>query len=298
MTPRERIIKLLLRLLSQPYRFTKKQLATEYGVSRDAISEDFQAIKNCGLNMDRDEQHRYAVLPNREFAELKYLQPLTNEDKARIDEVLKYVSNKDALYIRKKLESLYDFQQLGLRALRKPALEKVDKLIAARNQKKRVVLENYRSRSNNIKNRLVEPFQLEIDKHTLQAFDVAAKANRHYRLSRIERVKLTDEPWQFDNQHIVQATDVFRIADNKQVTVNLTLDVFAYNSLTEEFPLTRTYLEPGSESNTYDLQCQVNHTFKGLLNFLLANHDHVTILSPDTLKTKLKQEAEKILKKY
>ncbi len=298
MKPRERVIRILLKMLRYPFQFTKRQLAQEFNVSIDTVSEDFLSIREAELEIDSDRQNRYAVLPNQEFRELKFLQPLTDADKARIDGVLKYVSNKDALYLKKKLDSLYDFQQLGLRALRRPALEKIEKLTAARNGKKQVVLENYRSRSNDIRNRLVEPFHLNADIDTLQAFDVATNANRHYRLSRIERVSVTDQAWQFDNHHVIQITDVFRIANNNQVVVNLTLDVFAYNSLTEEFPQTLTYLVPGSEPNTYDLQCQVNHDFKGLLNFLLANHGHVNILSPNNLKEKLKREAQKILEKY
>lgn len=298
MTPRERVIRVLLRILAHPYRYTKRDLAQYFGMSKDALKEDISAIRNVGLTIDHDDQHHLAILPEREFQELRHLQPLSEEDKARLAGVLQYLPGREALYLRKKLESLYDFQQLGLRALRKPALDRIDRLSAAKQQQEQAILENYRSRSNQVRDRLVEPFHVDPEKDTLQAYDVEAKDSRHYRLSRIERVRLTGNRWQHAGDHRIKITDVFRIADNDQVPVHLTLDVFAYNSLTEEFPLTGTYLDPGSEPNTYDFHCQVNHEFKGLLNFIMANALHVDIISPAHLRSIVRAEAEKIFRKF
>ncbi len=300
MKPRERVIQLLLRILAHPYRFTRRDLAQYFGVSQDTIKEDLQAIRQAGLSIEHphDRQYRLAVLPDRTFKELNWLQPLSDEDKARIEQALRYLSNTEAMYIRKKLESLYDFQQLGLRALRKPALDKLDRLITAQKNRLQVILESYRSRSNRIRDRLVEPFLVDPEKDTVQAYDIDEKDSRHYKLSRIERVHLTNTPWVHQNEHRNKVTDIFRIADNEQVQVHLTVDLFAYNSLTEEFPLTRTYLEPGVEPNTYDLQCPVNHDFKGLLNFIMSNAMHVEIHSPTVLCNRVREEAEKMVKKF
>ncbi len=300
MKPRERVIRVLLRILAHPYRFTRRELAQHFGVSLDAVKDDINAIRNTGLTVDTkpESQYRLAVLPDRTFKELQHLQPLSEEDKARIAQALNYVSGREALYLRKKLDSLYDFQKLGLRALRKPALERLDRLAAAQQDERQVVLENYRSRSNEIRSRRVEPFHVDPEKDTLQAYDIDKRDSRHFRLSRIERVHLTDTPWQFQGEHRVKITDVFRIADNKQVPVHLTLDVFAYNSLTEEFPLTITYIDPGSKPNTFEFQCVVNHEFKGVLNFIMSNALHLTINYPEQLRTLVREEAKRILKKF
>ncbi|MCB9053570.1 MAG: WYL domain-containing protein [Lewinellaceae bacterium] len=299
MTPRERVIKVLLRILSYPYRYTRRDLAQYFGVSKDAINEDIAAFRNIGLSIEYDDenQHRLAILPDREFKELRHLQPLSDEDKSRIARALDFVPKREAIYLRRKLESLYDFQRLGLRALRKPALDRIDRLAAALKNREQVILENYRSRSNQIRDRLVEPFHVDPEKDTLQAYDVEQKDSRHYRLSRIERVHLTGQPWQYKNDHRAKITDVFRIADNDQVPVHLHLDVFAYNSLTEEFPLTITYIDPGTESNTFELQCSVNHEFKGIQNFIMSNAQHVDIIYPVELRERVKEEAKKILGK-
>lgn len=300
MTPRERVIKVLLRILAHPYRYTRRDLAQYFGKSKDTIIEDITAIRNVGLSIeyDTDNQHRLAILPDREFKELRHLQPLSDEDKSRISGALRYIPEREAIYLRKKLESLYDFQQLGLRALRKPALDRIDRLALALKNREQVILENYRSRSNQIRDRLVEPFHVDPEKDTLQAYDVDQKDSRHYRLSRIERVHLTGQPWLYKNDHRAKITDVFRIADNDQVQVHLHLDVFAYNSLTEEFPLTITYIDPGAEPNSFDFQGPANHEFKGLLNFIMSNAEHVTIIYPDRLRERVREEGEKIVKKF
>ena len=273
-------------------------MTQHFGVSLDTINDDINAIRTVGLTIEQDKQYRLAILPDRTFKELSHLQPLSEADIGRIAASLNYIPEREAIYLRKKLESLYDFQKLGLRALRKPALERIDRLAAAQKNRLQVVLENYRSRSNNILDRFVEPFHLDPDKDTLQAYDINAKDSRHFRLSRIQRVKILDTSWQHSNDHRGKITDVFRIADNDQQQVHLTLDVFAYNSLTEEFPLTLTYLEPGGEPNTFDFQCPVNHGFKGILNFIMGNAGHLEILSPPSLRKLVQQEAEKISNKF
>ena len=95
MTARERTISILVRIVGQPYRFTKTELAQLYGKSKDSIKDDINAIKNAGLEVDYDYLFRLAILPSKEFKELQHLQALSNEDKAQIKRALDYLSNKN-----------------------------------------------------------------------------------------------------------------------------------------------------------------------------------------------------------
>lgn len=298
MSPQTNVIRVLLRLLSAPYRYSRKDLIRDLELSESKIKTILKSLRSAGLNIDINYENHYtiAVLPEANFQELKHLQPLSDGDKARIGRVLDFVSSKEAFYIRKKLSSLYDFQQLGLRALRRPHLERIDRLKEGKRRELQVILENYRSNnSNTIRNRLVEPFHIDPEKDTLQAYDLDQQDTRHFRLSRIERVTLTEQPWANRNEHRTKITDVFRIADNQQVLVHLLLDVYAYNELTDRFPLTRTYTEPGSQPNTYDFQCQVNQEFKGIMDFIMGNARHVRIIGPEALRERVYLEAKGIL---
>jgi len=299
MTPSERTVRVLLRLLSSPFRYTKKDLAEYFGYSiKDNINRDLQAIRNAGLKVVQDRPHyRCAIEPDREFKELRHLQALSDADRAQIKHALRTSSARDALYLSKKLDTLYDFQQLGLRALRRPVLDRLGHLEAAKKQKQRVILEQYRSNSNEVKDRQVEPFHVDPELDTLQAYDIDSQDSRHFKLSRIERVRPTDIPWDYEKRHVLKYTDVFRIADNEQIMVHLKLNVQAYNDLIETYPKAQSKTMSGDQPNTYDFQSKVNAGFLGLMNFVMANVDHIEIIRPDSLKKKLLEKIEVIYKK-
>jgi predicted DNA-binding transcriptional regulator YafY len=298
MTPRERAIRVLLRILSHPYRYTKRDLAEHFEVSKDTIKEDIIAIQNTGLHFEQDSKYRCAVIPDRQFKELKHLQSLTEDDRFKIGDALnRILSSKDALYLKNKLASLYNFQQLGLRALRRPALERIDALEKAKKLKLRVVLEKYKSNSNSIRDRLVEPFHIDPELDTLQAFDVDSDSTRHFKLSRIERVKLMETPWSFEPRHEHKYTDVFRIANNHQVPIHLRLQVYAYNALIEAYPKALSEVMPGAESETFDFETKVNCDFLGLMNFIMGNFKFIEIIAPQQLKDRVEDHAKEILEK-
>lgn len=302
MTPRERIIRLLLRILANPYTHTKKDLAKYFNKSTDRIKEDIQILKNIGFHVEQpaNKKYAYAIIPEKEFEELKYLQALSLEDQAKISrELHARLSEKEATYLVNKLSSLYNFQKLGLRALRRPALDRIDRLKQGEKNKLQVILKNYRSnRSNQTKDRLVEAFEINVELDTIQAYEVNTQskaANKHFRLSRIERVEITNNAWQFEALHQPKLTDVFRIADYKQVRVHLKIDVQAYNYLAENYPKALSEIYPASEENTWDFETGINEKFYGLSNFILANSEHVKIIQPQQLRELIRQKAQDIL---
>ena len=171
MNNRQRVIDMLLKILGSPYQYTQKDLALLYNKSKDTIREDLKAIEAIGIHKEFDKPYyRIALLPDRRFKELSYLQPLTETERGRLSRLINdnFGSSKEAMYLNKKLESLYDFQKLGLRALRKPNLEKIDQLESAKNKQQQVVLKNYRSNSNTLSDRNIEAFHIEPELDTIQ----------------------------------------------------------------------------------------------------------------------------------
>ncbi|MEO1627873.1 MAG: WYL domain-containing protein, partial [Bacteroidota bacterium] len=282
----------------RPYQFTRKRLAKDMGVSKKTIDEDISEIKRAGMKVEHDQPYyRLAVIPDKAFKELDQLMPLTQIEQALIKVAIDKTtgSTKEAAKLKRKISSLYDFQRLGIRALRRPELEKLDLLTAGLNSEKRVILENYRSNSNDIRNRTVEPFDIDSENGMLQAFDVDDQASKHFKISRIKRISLTDLPWGFKHLHHYKYTDVFRIADNNKVPVRLQLDIYAYNALVENYPKSRIDISPDMEENRYDFHSKVNANFLGLTNFILGNWGHVKILGPESLKEHILQETHKII---
>ena len=295
---KERVLRLLLLLLARPYQYKKSDLAKLYHRDEDTIKGDFKAMRNVELKVVHDKLFRYAILPDYHFKELQYLQPLSEGEIANIRLLVqKQYSKKEALYLNRKLDSLYDFQRLGLQALRKPALDILDQLEHAKKNKKQITLLGYRSNSNSVRDRSIEAFHIDPELDTIQAYDVEVQKHKHFLLSRVERVQLTDKTWQYENVHSIKPTDVFRIVDDQQTFVHLGLDVYAYNMLTEAFPRARGAILPGRTPNTFDFQAKVNADFLGLLNFIMANFEHIDIYAPDRLKAMVIAKAQRIYEK-
>ncbi len=295
---RTRLVRILRALLEYPHHYTKRALAERYGCSEDTISGDFQAIRDAGFVLQADEKHRYAFAPDKPHQQLKDLLHFSEEDQVLLYQAIDNlpVGNARAAKLKTKLGSLYDYGRLGHAYLRKPYLNKVDLLEQARQEKKQVILEGYRSsNSNTISNRVVEPFHVSPSEDTVQTFEADKNKVNHFRISRITRVKVLDQPWEHEGWHNIRRTDPFRIVGNEQVTVHLRMNVGAYNELIERFPLTKGYIEETQEEGVYDFQCSVNDKFLGLSNFILGfHHQGIEIIAPERLREHLREEIKRM----
>lgn len=299
MNPRERILKLLLRVLNNPRRYNRQQLADYFGYSKDTIKKDIDTINSLPeLTLHYKKYPNLCYIePNNKYSELNSFQALSAEDRYYISQALDRGGNtRLAEQLKAKVEGLYDFQQLGLRQLRHPAIERINRLEGARERKQQVILVRYRSNSNSIKDRTVEPFLINPELDTLQAFDHDRGEPRHFRLSRIERVELLDIPWENEARHFIRSTDIFRIANNQQLLVKLRLTVQAYNVLIEQYPMAISYTEPDSSSAQHFLfQARVNADFLGLSNFIMGYAEDVEILAPTGLREAIRKKLEGII---
>ncbi|MEM6265111.1 MAG: WYL domain-containing protein [Bacteroidota bacterium] len=298
-TPRERILRIMRILLERPRAYTKKQLADLCGVSKDTIDNDFKAFELAGFGLDHDQKFRYFFKGDQPYKQLEDLLCFTEEDQLLLEQAIDHISpnSKQAKSLKRKFETLYDFQKLGHPLLRKPYLTKVDTLKTAEEEEVMVRLVGYRSSNSNTESdRLVEPFNCMPDHDTVHTFDVDRDGLRHFRISRVKRVEiLYDRPWEYKNKHATRLTDVFRVVDSDQRMVHLRISVGAYKELVERFPMTARYLQPANEPNTFDFQCKVNHEFKGLTNFILGNyHQNIEVLGPEELLDHLNGMVQKM----
>ena len=296
--PSTKTIRILLKLLASPKRYRLKELGAFVGIiDRKAIDKHIRHIRAAGIDVAHDDHYRYYVLPQKGFKELNYLSPLSEIDKVQLKNALGYLPTAEALQLNNKLESLYDFQQLGLEALRRPELEKLNAAEEAMNGKLRAWLRGYRSRSsNNERDRKVEIFSVEPEYGMLRAYDTEKQRTSHFLLSRMSRIEVTDEPWMYASLHNISASDAFSIVDNDRVMVQMILRVSAYNALIEANPQARQYLRQGAEPNTYEFLGKINHRFIGLEQFVFANWPDVEILAPVALKEYLASKAKAMIK--
>lgn len=286
-SPKSRLLRILLLLIERPYGYTKKQLAAKYDVHEDTVKKDFEEMRNAGFTIDIDDKYRYGLGNDKAFEYLRDMLYLTTDDEMILQKALLQsgIEASRSARLLKKLEYLHDISVLGNRIFNKPFLTKIDLLEKARMQKRVVTLIDYRStNSSKLSDRNVEAYHISQREDIVQAWDLDRKELRHFKISRISRIEITELPWKYSTKHEVMATDPFGIADKKQILVTLKLKVGGYNELVERFPLSLAYLSQAPEiEDVYIFDGMVNHRFYGLSNFLLGYFEHVIEVQPQAL---------------
>lgn len=299
-SPKYRLLAILKILIESPYQYTKKMLETKFNVGNDAITQDFEELKDAGFDVQYDKRYRYAIVPNKPLQHLEDMLFFTEAEKEILIDALAHnakASEKRTKRMQEKLNTIYDVSKLGSSLFSRTFLSKANLLEQAKQQKKVVKLINYRStNSSEITDRFIEPFQVSVKEDILHAFEVKKKEIRHFRISRIERVELQDTDWQYETKHNVIATDPFRIVNNNKIKVHILLRVGGYNELLERFPLTQAYLQPSAtQQGIYEFECDINEKFYGLTNFILGYHEHIVeIIEPESLIEHIRNHIGKI----
>lgn len=300
---KQSLLRLMMILLEQPFRYTKKELAQKIGVDIQTIKTHTTALGNVGFEVIYDKKYRYGFKEDKAYDQLKNLLHFTETEQDFLNAAIEQFDKhgKTANRIRKKLNSLYDYHKLGLEVLRQPHLQKINILEKAKNEQHRIYLIDYfSSNSNSIKDRLVEPLQVSPMDDMLYAYDVEKEKVSHFRLSRISKIKITDEPFVYSKPFHIGKTDPFYIVNDKQIMVHLKFGVAAYNELVARFPLTKNYIKSHAfEDNQFDFQCKVNAGFLGVSNFIFnVFHDKVEVLDPPELVEHLEKNLKKMLENF
>lgn len=294
---KSRLLRILLTILESPGTYNSTKLANIYDCVPSTIRRDIETIKNAGFIIESNKNNCFSFVENKPYLKLKDLLHFSEEEQQLLHQSIDQIniSEKRGKRLKTKLASLYNFQRLGHSYLRKPYLNKVDKLQLSFDEKKQVILKDYRS-ATRIADRLVEAIHISPPDDTLQAFEIESKKCKHYRISRIRNVEIqTAQNWAYESHHNILRTDPFRIVDNKQVMVHMRIGVGAYNELRERFPMTRNCIEETEVPEIYDFQGMINHKFIGLTNFILGfHHQHIEVLEPDSLIIHLRKQIEKM----
>lgn len=292
MIPQAKILRVfqLIGLLKSGGR-TVGQLASQLETTERTIYRYFKLLEEIGFIIDQDFNGRYFV--HRDESE-------NPEDQFTLEEVS---------VLRQLIQSAAEGHPLQENLLRKLAFhsearelpEQFLKLRVARlfrtlseavENKKQVVLKHYHSaNSQDITDRLVEPFQFGEGFQSIQALDTKDKQCKYFKLERIGEVVVMDKPFKFEKLHKRTNTDIFGMSGRKETWVVLKLSLRAYVLLREEFPLAMPYLEKDESENAkmYVFNGPVLN-FKGIGRFALGLADEITVVGPPEFKSYLKDK--------
>ncbi len=269
---------------------TIEQLAQHLDTSPRTIYRYFKLLEEIGFIIDQDFHGRYFV--HREDGE-------DPEDRFTLEEVtiLRQLIQSAASghplrgVLLKKLAFHSEAKDIPEQFLKLRVAKMFRKLSEAVEQKSQVILKNYHSaNSQEITDRLVEPFQFGEGFQSVLALDTKDKQCKYFKLERIGDVIILDKPYKFSKLHKKTNTDIFGISGRKEIWVMLRLSLRAYVLMREEYPLSQPYLEKEEteESKSYIFNGPVLQ-FKGVSRFVMGLADEIKILGPPEFKAYIKE---------
>lgn len=292
MIPQAKILRIfqLIGLLKGGGR-TVDQLAQQLDATSRTIYRYFKLLEELGFMIDQDFHGKYFI--HREEGE-------NPEDSFTLEEVsiLRQLIQSGAgghplrENILKKLAFHSEAKELPEQFLKLRVARMFRSVSEAIEQKKQVVLKNYHSaNSQEITDRLVEPFQFGEGFQSVLALDTKDKQCKYFKLERIGEVVMLEKSYKFQKLHEKSATDIFGISGKKEIWITLQLSLRAYVLLREEYPLSLPYLEKNEnpEESAYTFHAPVLN-FKGAGRFVLGLADEVKITGPVEFKIYIKEK--------
>lgn len=285
----------LLKLLSGNRTYSLDELQDRFDVSERTVYRYLNQIENAGFVLERNNGRYRLAQDSSEIKSIHKLFHFTEEEAQIFHHSLTHleVENDVVNRLLKKLHSLYDFKALK-KIKNFSNLEKVEQLSQAIDDKRQVVLLNYRSsNSSTVSDRKVEPFQFMADYKAIWCLDVTDGRNKQFKISRTGKVQLTEAKWWYEQLHKAPFFDAFRMTSAEPETrVKALLTLKAYNLIREEYPITEDYLK--KENDRYLLDIPIAD-FNGIGRFVLGLPGDVFVKEPKEFKTFLKKKRKKFM---
>ncbi len=292
MIPQQKILRVfqLISLLKGGGR-TMDQLARQINASERTVYRYFRLLEELGFIIDQDFHGKYFI--HREEGE-------NPEDRFTLEEVsiLRQLIQSGAAghplrgSLLKKLALHSEAKDLPEQFLKLRVARMFRALSEARENKKQVILKNYHSaNSQEITDRLVEPFQFGEGFQSVLALDTKDKQCKYFKLERIGEVVILEKPFKFEKLHQGSNTDIFGITGRRESWVTLQLSLRAYVLLREEYPLSLPYLEKEEDEGgrKYIFHGPVLN-YKGVGRFVMGLADEIKIIGPPEFKAYIKEK--------
>jgi predicted DNA-binding transcriptional regulator YafY len=270
---------------------TVDQLAQQLDTTPRTIYRYFKLLEEIGFIIDQDFHSRYFIHQQEgENPEDRF----TLEEVSILRQLIQSGSGGHPLRasILKKLAFHSEAKELPEQFLKLRVAKMFRLLTEATEQNAQVVLKNYHSaNSQEITDRLVEPFQFGEGFQSVLALDTKDKQCKYFKLERIGEVVILNKPYKFQKLHEKSSTDIFGMSGRKQNWVTLQLNLRAYVLMREEFPLSLPYLEKNedAEERSYTFHAPVLN-FKGVGRFVMGLAEEISIVGPPEFKTYIKEK--------
>jgi hypothetical protein len=137
---------------------------------------------------------------------------------------------------------------------------------------------------------LVEPFEISDSFNLVWCYDVEKQMNKQFKISRINAIDVSPIAFEHKNKHYSMPTDVFRNTGILDKSIEIQLNVRAYNLLIEEYPMAEQFITE-LEGNAYILQCKVAK-WEGPCRFVLGLWDDIKLVGSNDFITFVKNKTK------
>ena len=288
----ERVLR-LMRLMSGNVRYTVEQLAEILETSYRSIYRYIDTFKTVGFAVEKDENNVYRLmqLPS-EYEDLRNLVYFSEEEAQIVCNLIEGLDSSNTMKanLYKKLTRVYDVTKISEFEGVKSNSANVQALKTAMDNHRKVVLKSYASANSGIiRDRLVEPFGFTNNHIDVWAYDIEKRANRLFKIPRIDWVDILPEDWSFEKEHHKTQIDAFHMSGDSKIHVRLEMSLLAKNLLQEEFPLSIPDITQEDDKWIYDSYvCQL----AGIGRFVIGLGREIEVIDSPELAKYIKEYTE------
>lgn len=278
----------VLLMLSGNIRYTRKELCQRVNKSERSMYRYFETFRQVGFVLECKDGYYFINKNESTCKDISELLHFTEEEAYILSKTIHSIDDNNIIKsnLIKKLYALYDFDRVAKTIVKKEYSENVHTIIKAIKNKKQLKLTNYVSaKSNNVTDRLVEPFEFTTNYISVWCYEPSSRSNKLFKTARIGKAELTNNDWQHQEGHKQALMDVFRISSYERTDVKLILNTRAASLLAEEYPLAEQYMQP-TKNDKYIFEGWVC-SFDGIGRFILGLPGEIEIIKPSSLKTYL-----------
>ena len=278
--------------------YSVDELSQRFNISTRSVYRYLENIEKSGFVIER-KNGRYKLFEDKNTqTKLKRLIHFSEEEVFILFRAASNIEGSTPILsqLLKKLNVLYDFKALQ-QSNYQDEIGKVRIISNSIESQKRLKFIQYRSsNSGDISDREVESFEFFDNYLSVWCLDCEDKTVKQFKLSRIARIEPMDKPWFHQSKHRVPYSDPFRMSAQEAIaTVEMDMNLKAYNLLLEEFPLALPFVTKKGEKYRIEVQVADYH---GIGRFVMGLPEDIIILSPqgfkDFIKEKIKILTDKI----
>ena len=279
----ERMLR-LMKMLTANTLYTVDDVAERLGMSRRTVYRYIDTFREAGFVIKKSGNRIRLDKESPHFKDISQLVHFTEEEAAILKRAIESIDDTNLLKqnLKRKLYSVYDNKILADIVVRGDNATTVRHLIEAIEQRRQVVLRDYRSAHGGaVRDRRVEPFAFTANYVQTWCYDTESDSCKLFKLLRIGSVELLDDEWRNADRHVEGFIDIFRMNGDRRRPVRLRLGLMARNQLIEEYPLAEKH------HTATDEQCWILDTevadYAGVARFVAGLLDDIEIVDTPEL---------------